>query len=102
MTDEIRRAVYRALCACLEMTPESREASGMIRPVTPEGESPPRISRSENVIYYDLLSESAPDAGYTAAAAEKPSKRSTPWFSTAAAARTDSARARSPACGRIA
>ena len=60
MTDEIRRAVYRALCACLEMTPESREASGLIRPVIPEGENPPRMPRSENVIYYDLLPENAP------------------------------------------
>ena len=68
MTDEIRLAVYRALCACLEMTPESREASGMIRPVMPEGENPPRMPRSENVIYYDLLPENAPDAGYAAAA----------------------------------
>lgn len=72
MTDEIRRAVYRALCACLEMTPESREASGMIRPVMPEGENPPRMPRSENVIYYDLLPEDGPDAGYAVTAGENP------------------------------
>ena len=72
MTEEIRRAVYRALCACLEMTPESREASGMIRPVMPEGENPPRMPRSENVIYYDLLPENAPDAGYAVTVAENP------------------------------
>ncbi len=68
----LRRAVYRALCACLEMAPESREASGLIRPVTEEGENPPRMPRSENVIYFDLLPENTPDAGYTAAAGENP------------------------------
>lgn len=71
MTDETRGAVYRALCACLEMTPESREASGMIRPAA-GGENPPRMPWSENVIYYDLLPENAPDAGYATAAAENP------------------------------
>lgn len=71
MTDETRGAVYRALCACLEMTPESREASGMIRPAA-GGENPPRMPKGENVIYYDLLPENAPDAGYTAIAGENP------------------------------
>ncbi len=72
MTDEIRRAIYRALCACLELAPDSREASGLIRPVMPQGENPPRMPRSENAIYYDLLPDTAPDAGYAAAAGENP------------------------------
>ena len=68
----MRSAVYRALCACLEMTPDSREASGLIRPVMPEGENPPRMPRNENVIYYDLLPENTPDAGYAVTAGENP------------------------------
>ena len=72
MNREISGILFQALCACLEMTPESREASGMIRPAVPEGENPPRMPRSENAIYYDLLPENALDAGYAVSAAENP------------------------------
>ncbi len=57
-------AIFRALCACLELSPSSAEASVLIRPFPNDPESPPAPDRSVNVIYYDVTPESAPDAGY--------------------------------------
>lgn len=57
-------AIFRALCACLELPPSSAEASALIRPFPNDPESPPPPPRSVNVIYYDIRPEEAPDAGY--------------------------------------
>ena len=56
-------AIFQALCACLELSASSAEASALIRPFPNDPESPPPPSRSTNVIYYDVRPESAPDAG---------------------------------------
>ena len=65
-------AIFRALCACLELSVSSVEASALIRPFPNDPESPPSPSRSTNVIYYDVRPESAPDAGYQTFTSEDP------------------------------
>ena len=65
-------AIFQALCACLELSPSSAEASSLIRPFPNDPESPPAPSRSTNVIYYDIRPESAPDAGYQTFSSEDP------------------------------
>ena len=72
MSNEMSGILFRALCACLELTPASRDASAMIRPANPEPENPSRPGRNDNVIYYDLLPENAPDAGYPVYTNENP------------------------------
>ncbi len=57
-------AVFRALCACLEISAASDEASSLVRPFPNDPESPPPPPRSVNVVYYDIRPEEAPDAGY--------------------------------------
>ena len=57
-------AIFRALCACMELSPTSADASALIRPFPNDPESPPAPGRSVNVIYYDVIPETAPDAGY--------------------------------------
>ena len=47
-------AVFQALCACLELSPTSAEASALIHPFLNDPESPPPPPRSTNVIYYDI------------------------------------------------
>ena len=69
-------AIFRALCACLELSPSSAEASALIRPFPNDPESPPPPSRSTNVIYYDVRPESAPDAGYQTFSSEDPTTTS--------------------------
>ena len=63
-------AVFRALCACLELQPSSEEASALLRPFPNDPESPPPPPRSVNVVYYDIRPEEAPDAGYQVYAPE--------------------------------
>ena len=65
-------AIFQALCACLELSPTSAEASALIRPFPNDPESPPPPPRSSNVIYYDIRPEEAPDAGYPTYTAEDP------------------------------
>ena len=57
-------AIFQVLCACLELSASSAEASALIRPFPNDPESPPPPPRSTNVIYYDARPEEAPDAGY--------------------------------------
>ena len=57
-------AIFKALCACLEIAPSSADASAFLRPFPNDPESPPPPSRSTNVIYYDIRPEEAQDAGY--------------------------------------
>ena len=65
-------AIFRTLCACLELSPSSAEASALIRPFPNDPESPPPPPRLTNVIYYDVRPESAPDAGYQTFSSEDP------------------------------
>ena len=65
-------AIFQAICACLEFSASSAEASALIRPFPNDPESPPPPPRSTNVIYYDIRPEEAPDAGYPTYTAEDP------------------------------
>ena len=69
-------AIFQSLCACLELSPSSAEASALIRPFPNDPENPPPPSRSTNVIYYDIRPESAPDAGYQTFTSEDPTATS--------------------------
>ena len=89
-----------SLCAhCGRELPPLSECGGFYN-IMPEARlAQVRAPQNGNAPQTHSVQEPAAPA---APAAEKPSNRSTPWFSTAAAARTESARARSPAWGRIA
>ena len=69
-------AVFRALCACLELSSSSPEASALIRPFPNDPENPPPPPRSANVIYYDIRPEESPDAGWQTYTAEDPAASS--------------------------
>ena len=69
-------AIFQSLCACLELSPSSAEASALIRPFPNDPENPPAPSRSTNVIYYDIRPEPAPDAGYQTFTASDPTATS--------------------------
>ena len=69
-------AVFQALCACLELSSSSTEASALIRPFPNDPESPPPPPRSVNVIYYDIRPEEALDAGYQTFASADPTAMS--------------------------
>jgi len=69
-------AIFRALCACMELSPTSADASALIRPFPNDPESPPAPPRSTNVIYYNVTPESAPDAGYQTFTASDPTTTS--------------------------
>ena len=68
--------IFRALCACMELSPSSADASALIRPFPNDPESPPALDRSVNVIYYDVTPESAPDAGYQTFTSDDPTATS--------------------------
>ena len=53
-TDEMRQAVYEALCAVFRLGPGSLEADALIQPGYAEPENAPRPPRERNVIYYWL------------------------------------------------
>ncbi len=69
-------AIFQSLCACLELSPSSSDASALIRPFPNDPESLPPPSRSTNVIYYDIRPEEAPDAGYQTFSASDPTASS--------------------------
>ena len=73
---DIIPAVFQALCACLELSSSSAEASALIRPFPNDPESPTAPSRSTNVIYYDIRPEEASDAGYQTFTSEDPTASS--------------------------
>ena len=56
----MKEAIYKALCACFAISPDSEEASGIIREAYQEPENSPQPPKEQNVIYYNL--ESSPDA----------------------------------------
>ena len=64
MTPEISDILFQAICACLEVSPSASASSVLIRRAWQDPEPAPEPPRNRNVIYYDLLPETAPDAGY--------------------------------------
>ena len=72
MTSEMVDILFQVLCACLEVSPSASVSSALIRRAWQDPESAPEPPRTRNVIYYDLLPETAPDAGYAAYTNENP------------------------------
>ena len=72
MISEVADILFQALCACLEVSPSASASSALIRRAWQDPEPAPEPPRTRNVIYYDLLPETAPDAGYAAYTNENP------------------------------
>jgi hypothetical protein len=72
MNREIRGILFQALCACLEVSPSEASSSALIRRAYQDPEPAPEPPRDRNVIYYDLIPETAPDAGYAVYTNENP------------------------------
>lgn len=72
MTPEITDILFQALCACLEVSPSASASSALVRRAWQDPEPAPEPPRSRNVIYYDLLPETSPDAGYATYTHENP------------------------------
>lgn len=71
--------IYKALCACFALHPDSEEASGLIREAYQEPENSPQAPREQNVIYFHL----EPNQDATAAEPYQEIKSSYPeyyWF----------------------
>ena len=56
-----RIAIFDALCACLGLSPDSREAAALIHEAYAEPENAPRPPRNRNVIYWTPLGDPASD-----------------------------------------
>ena len=56
----MKETIYKALCACFALSPDSEEAAGTIREAYQEPENSPQPPREQNVIYYHL--EPSPEA----------------------------------------
>ena len=62
--------IFKALCACLGLEPNSEQALGMIRQAYTEPENSPQPARTADVIYWSLSSEEGSDpASYNETAA---------------------------------
>ena len=72
MTSEITDILFQALCACLEISPSASASSALIRRAYQDPEPSPEPPRDHNAIYYDLIPETAPDAGYAVYSNENP------------------------------
>ena len=72
MNREISGILFQALCACLEVSPSEASSSALIRRACQDPEPAPEPPRDRNVIYYDLIPETAPDAGYAVYTNENP------------------------------
>ena len=82
MTSEsssFRSAVFDALCACLNLSPNSRDAVTLIHEAYAEPENVPRPPRNRNVIYWTVFQDPGMDPVSTAYDSEQPgSGRHTP------------------------
>ena len=56
-----RAAIFSALCACLDLDPDSREAIALVHEAYAEPENVPRPPRTRNVIYWTILRDPAGD-----------------------------------------
>ncbi len=54
-------AIFDALCACLNLNPNSREAIALIHEAYAEPENVPRPPRNRNVIYWTVLQDYSTD-----------------------------------------
>ena len=60
-TDDLfTSTVYKALCACLSLDPDSEQAAALIIPAYLEPEPPPRPARNQNLVYFSVQSEDVP------------------------------------------
>ena len=76
MNQEIRTALYSALCACFGLPPSSAQASVLIRESYQEPENAPRPPRTADVIYYTVLPDASAREVPPAYAAEDPARAS--------------------------
>ena len=78
ISSSFRTAVFDALCACLNLSPHSREAVALIHEAYAEQENAPRPPRRRNVIYWTLIQDYASDPVSTACNAEGSGRSHTP------------------------
>ena len=63
MNQEINSILYAALCSCFGLSPNSSQASRLIREAYQEPENAPRPPRNTDVVYYSAAPDpSAPEA----------------------------------------
>ena len=72
MTPEITDVLFQALCACLEISPSAASSSALVRRSFQDSEPAPPLPRNRNAVFFDLVPETAPDAGYVAYTQENP------------------------------
>lgn len=72
MTPEITDILFQALCACLEISPSAASSSALVRRSFQDPEPAPSLPRNRNAVFYDLVPENAPDAGYATYTQENP------------------------------
>ena len=72
MTPEITDVFFRTLCACLEISPSAASSSALVRRSFQDPEPAPPLPRNRNAVFYDLVPETAPDAGYATYTQENP------------------------------
>lgn len=58
------QTIFKAICACLEISPNASSSSVLIRPAYHDPENAPTMPRDQNVIYYDVVPEDGEDANY--------------------------------------
>lgn len=79
MNDELYRiAIFDALCACLNLNPDSREAIALIHEAYAEPENALRPTRNRNVIYWTLVQDYASDPVSTSCDREGSGRSHTP------------------------
>ena len=64
-------AIFDALCACLDLSPHSREAVALIHEAYAEPENVPRPPRNRNVIYWTVLQDPGTDPVSTVCISER-------------------------------
>ena len=72
MTPEITDILFQALCACLEISPSAASSSALVRRSFQDPEPAPPLPRNRNAVFFDLVPENAPDAGYATYTQENP------------------------------
>ena len=74
----MNNVIYNALCACLNLAPNSEQALSLIRQAYTEPENSPKPARSADVIYWSLSPEQGSDpATYNETAASSGSHKPT-------------------------
>ena len=74
----MNNVIYNALCACLNLAPNSEQALSLIRQAYTEPENSPQPARSADVIYWSLSPEQGSDpATYNETAASSGSHKPT-------------------------